>query len=363
MPTNTYHFDVWDQATLTDIIQRPPAGRAPGAAEDASNLLGETIAPLKSIPGRNAKVRVAELKPFGTAPFRAPDASPQTFKPAISWSEETLELLILDEVERILEEDWMKLNSSDDNIRRSAGASLVDRGRILQLRNIRATEKLRWGAFQGGVTTITYPSGQTLQIDYGLPAGHTPVLGTLWSDHTNADPVTDIQNWSEQIAADSGFYGNRVHMNSKTYNHLIHNAKIQAAINIYAPSANTIFRPRREDLLNLFTSFATDVQIVIYDNGYRDVGATGIGVGSITKYLPDGYVLMTTDYTLDGVNIADTLDGQVSVQTGYNTVETRQGEQAQVQLDDLTFVHMLRYTSARIPRILIPEAFLWAKVA
>ena len=96
MPTETFHFDVWDQATLTDVINRPPAGRAPGAAEDAATLLGETIAPFKSIPGRHAKVRVAEIKPFGTAPYRAPDASPATFKPAIAWSEETLELLILD---------------------------------------------------------------------------------------------------------------------------------------------------------------------------------------------------------------------------------------------------------------------------
>lgn len=363
MPTATYHFDVWDQATLTDIIKRPPSGRAPGAAEDNVNLLGETIAPIRSIQGRTAKVRVAELKPFGTAPFRAPDATPALFKPAVAWSEEVLELLLIDEMERIPEEDWMKLNSNDDNIARSAGASLVDRGRILQLRNTRATEKLRWGAFQGGVTTITYPTGSALQIDYGLPAGHRPVLATPWSDTANADPVSDIQSWSEQIAADSGFYGNRIHMNSKTYNYLLHNVKIQAAINIYSPSANTIFRPRREDLLNLFTSFATDVQIVIYDNGYRDLGATSIGVGSITKYLPDGYVLMTTDYVLDGTNIADTLDGQVSVQSGYNSVDIRQGEQAQVQLDDLSFTHFLRYSSARIPRILIPEAFLWAKVA
>lgn len=363
MTNTSMYFDVWDQAFLTDIIQRPPAGRAPGAAEDASNLLGETIAPMKSLAGRSAKVRTAELKPFGTAPYRAPDATPALFKPAVSWSEKEIELLILDEMERITEEDWMKLNSNDENIAKSAGASLVDRGRILQLRNLRATEKLRWTAFQGGVATIQYPTGDQVLVDYSFPSGHNPTLSTLWSDSTNADPVTDIQNWSEQIAADSGFYGNRIHMNSKTYNYLINSTKIKNAINYYAPSANTIYRPRREDLLNLFTSFATDVQIVIYDNGYRDTGATTIGVGSITKYLPDGYVLMTTDYSLDGVNIADTLDGQVSVQTGYNSVAIRQGEQAQVQLDDLSFTHFLRYTSARIPRILIPEAFLYAKVA
>lgn len=360
---SNFYFDVWDQATLTDIIRRPPAGRAPGAAEDTPNPLGEQLAPFKDLAGRNAKIRVAEIKPFGTAQFRSPDATPALFKPAVAWSEETVELLLIDEMERIQEEDWMKLSSADENIQRSAGASLVDRGRILELRNKRATEKLRWKAFAGGVAVIQYPTGSQLQIDYGFPAGHNPTLSTLWSDSVNADPVADIQSWSEQIAADSGFYGNRVHMNSKTYNYLISSAKIKNAINFYAPSANTIYRPRREDLLNLFTSFATDVQIVIYDNGFREEGQASIGVGSITKYLPDGYVLMTTDYSLDGVNIADTLDGQVSVSTGYNSLAVRQGEQAEVMLDHISKTHLLRYASARLPRVNIPEAFLYAKVA
>lgn len=355
-------FDVWDQALLTHVIQRPPQGMAPGAAEDTSDRLGEQIAPFQSIPGRNAKIRVAELRPFGTGQFRAPDATPPMFKPAVTWSETILELVLIDEMERIQEEDWMKLNSADENIARSAGVSLVDRGRILKLRNQRATEKLRWQAFAGQVV-VTYPTGSPLLVDYGLPAGHKPTASTLWSDTTNADPVADIQAWSELIAADSGFYGRIAHMNSKTYDYLVRNTKIKNQINFYASGANSILRPRREDILNLFTSFATDVQIRIYDNGYRAEGVSTFGVGSITKYLPDGKVLLTTDYSLDGTRIADTLDGQVTVSSGYNSVDIRQGEQAEIMLDHLAKWHYLRYASARIPRLIIPEAFVWATVA
>lgn len=354
-------FDVWDQALLTTVVQRPPDGRAPGAAEDGP-FLGERVAPFTTLAGRNARVRVAELKPFGTGQFRAPDATPPLFKPEVAWRETILELVLIDEMERIQEEDWMKLHSNDENIALSAGASLVDRGRILRLRNQRATEKLRWQAFSGQVT-VTYPTGSTLLVDYGLAATHKPTAAVLWSSTATADPVADIQSWSELIAADSGFYGNKIHMNSKTYDYLIRNEKIRNAINFYAPSAAPILRPRREDLLNLFTSFATNVEIVVYDNGYREVGAASIGVGSITKYLPDGYVMMTTDYTVDGVNIADTLDGQVSVGVSYNELAIRQGEQAEVMLDHIAKMHFLRYASARIPRVLIPEAFVWAKVA
>jgi len=358
-------FDVWDQAVLTDVIQRPPAGRAPGAAEDTGSFLGETIAPVKSHAARLAKVRVAELKPFGKGQLRAPDATPPLFKPAVAWSEQLIELALLDEMERIPEEEWLALNSADTDRQRSAGASLVDRGRILRLRNQRLTEWMRWQAFSG-MLTLTYPpaqGGSQLVINYGLPAGHTPTVSTLWSDTTNSDPVGDVQSWSGLLADDSGFYGAHLHMNSKTYSYLAQNAKIRNAINFYAGGSSSIQRPRRQDILDLFeTFFGTRVDITIYDNGYRDVGQTGIGRPSLTKYLPDGYVLATTEYMIDGHNIADTLDGEVTVSTGYNATDIRVGEQAEVMLDHISKTHFLRYASARIPRILIPEAIIYAKV-
>jgi len=151
-------------------------------------------------------------------------------------------------------------------------------------------------------------------------------------------------------------------MNSKTYDLLIRNTNVKNMINFYAAGAAPIQRPRRQDLLNLFTSFAVDQDITIYDNGYRDEGATGIGRPSLTKYLTDYKVLVTTSYTLDGTNIADTLDGQVLVADGFNSTRTVQGETAEVMLDVMSKTHFFRYASARIPRILIPEAFLTATV-
>lgn len=356
-------FDVWDQSLLTNIIRRPPEGRAVGAAEDTTPLLGAQIAPLKTHPGRNAKLKVAEILPFGKGQFRAPDATPPLFRPNVAFREELISLALIDEMEMIPEEDWLALNSADENIRRSVGVSLVDKGRILQLRNERATEWLRWQAFRGEVT-IPYDGGTSnLYISYGLPAANKPVASVLWSSTSTADPVSDVQAWSEVIAAATGFYGTKLHMNLKTYNYLINNTNIRNAVNFYSSGANSILRPRRQDILELFQSVYTGFEIVLYDNGYRDVGETGIGTTSLTKYLPDGYVLMTTEYNLDGVPIADTLDGQVTVSSGYNSVDIRQGFQAEVMLDHVAKTHLLRAASARIPRLLIPEAFVWAQVA
>lgn len=355
-------FDLWDQAQLTDVILRPADGRSPLATEDQA-FYGEQIAPLKTFQGDVAKIRVQETKPFGKGQFRAPDATPALWKPAVTWSEQLIELVLQDEMERISEQDWKKLNSADENIARSAGLDLISRGQILETRNRRLTEWMRWQAFQG-VLVVTYPTGDKVQIDYGLPAGHKPTAGTLWTDFTNADPVSDLQTWAGVIADDCGFYGVNAHMTSKTFNYLIQNQKIKAQLNFYAAGANSIQRPREQDLMELLSSYTGDFNIIRYNNGYRDIGSSGYGSASLTRYLPDGYVLLTTEYSLDGHNIADVLDGQVTVNgSAWNEVVIQQGFQTEVMLDQLSKTHFFRAASARIPRVLIPEAFLWAKVA
>lgn len=359
MPFKT--FDVWDQSSLTNEIRRPPEGRAPGAAEDAA-FLGESIAPLTTTYERVVRVNVSEILPFGIAKFRAPDASVPLVKHDVAWREVLMELVNIDEQERIGESEWQKLNSPNENERRSAGVQLVDKGRILRLKNERATEWMRWKAFQDNLV-VPFNNGATeVAVGMGMKASHKPTAAVSWADTTNSDPVADIQNWAELLAADTGYYGRHVYMNSNTYNNLIYNTKIKNAINFYSSGANSILRPRKEDILSLFETFSQTLDITIYDNGYRDVGEPNIGTTSLTKYLPDGFVMMTTATTLDGVRIADTLDGVVPVVTNWNEIQLRQGMQGQVTVDAESFNHLIRVASARMPRLLIPDAFIWAKV-
>jgi len=347
-------FDVWDQALLTDIVTKPLT-----RATETQDFLGESIAPMQDFDGTVAKLRVQDVKPFGKGQFRAPGATPPFFKPSVTWREELIGLALPDEMEEIDEESWMKLNSSDENIRAAAGLDLVRRGQILRLRNERATEWMRWQAFAGNLV-ITYPDGEKWQIDYGLPVLHKPTAGVLWSTVATADPVADVQAWSEQIANTSGFYGTKLHMSSKVWDYLIRNAKIKADLTF---NSRAVKRPRREDILELFESFATNVDVIVYDNGYRETSSTGEGLPALTKYLPDTHVLLTTDYSIDGQNIAETLDGLVTISTGYNETALRNGMQAEVMLDHMSKTHFFRVAARRIPRLLVPECFLYAKVA
>lgn len=346
-------FDLWDQSVLTDLIVRPLTTQF----EDNPRL-GDLIAPIVPIQSRTAKVRTMQTKAFGKGQFKAPDATPGLYKADQTWSESIIELALLEEMERISGENWLQLNSSDDVVRKAAGVDLVTRGQILQLRNERLTEWMRWQAFSGSLT-ITYPSGSTLYIDYGLPAGHRPVSGTLWSTVASADPIADIRSWSNLIATDLGYFGTRLHMSSTTYDYLVRNANIKG----YLTATNrSMLIPTKNDILTLLRD-GTD--IVLYDNGYRDesVGTSRGTPGSLTRFLPDGKVLMTSEYTIEGQAIAETLDGQVLVSSGYNSLDIRQGPQSEVIVDHMSKAHFWRQASARMPRLIYPEAFVWATVA
>jgi hypothetical protein len=347
-------FDIWDQAAMTDLIVRPLTTQF----EDQPRL-GDLLMPMKSIQSRTAKLRTRQTLAFGLGQFRAPDSTPGLYKPTQTMQDTVVELALLDEMERIAEEQWMQLNSTDENIRLAAGVDLVDRGKILMLRNERLTEWMRWQVLVNGTLTITLVGGNQIFIDYGIPALNRSQPANLWSDTTNSDPITDIKAWSARLAVATGYYGLHLHMSSDTYDLMVQNAKIKALL---TATNRSMLIPRQDDILTLLRDGTT---ITLYDNGYRaDTVGTARGIpDSLTRFLPKGKVLMTTDYQIEGTPIAETLDGQVTISTGWNEVAIKQGPQSEVLLDHMSKTHYWRQASARIPRLIYPEAFFIGTVA
>lgn len=347
------NFDVWDSAVLTDLIRRPLE-----TAREKEATIGEQIAPLVPVNSREVKVEVREVNAFGVGQYKAPGATPPLYEPSGEWQETVMELVLLEEMHRIKDEDWLALQSSDEKIRRRAGLEIVERGQILAIRNRRLTEKMRWSAFTDALT-VSYQSGSTLEVNYGLPAGHTPTASTLWSDTANADPVADIEAWSDLIGNKVGHYGTKVHLSSNTWRYIRDNDAVAAKL---TGEDRPLLLPTVSDVTSLI--FREGFEFVITDAGYRDTGeGTDRGYDAVTQYLPDGKVLITTPYVIDGERIADVPDGQVLVQDGYNSVDIRRGPQAEVLLENISKTHFLRYASARIPRIHHPGAFVYATVA
>lgn len=347
-------LDLWDQAAMTDLIVRPMTTEY----EDQPNL-GDRLMPVQTIQSRLAKLRVRHTVAFGLGQFRAPDASPGLYKPSQVMTDTIIELALLDEMERLTEEDWMKLNSRDDAVAMAAGVDIVTRGQILRRRNQRLTEWMRWQVLTTGTLTVTYPTGQQVFIDYGIPAANKVTAAPLWSDTTNSDPIADLRSWSNRLAVATGYYGRKVFMASETFDYIVENAKLKALL---TATNRSMLLPNIDDV---YTVLRDGTEIIIYDNGYRAEGA-GISRAlpdSLTRFLPPGKILMIPDYSIEGVNIAETLDGLVTVSSSFNSVAIKQGMQAETLLDHMSKTHYFRVASSRIPRLIYPEAFLIGTVA
>lgn len=368
-------FDIWDQAALTAQIQRKiTIGR--------ENLpsLADQIAPMNDVRERQLKFRVIEVDAFGIGQLRAPDGDPKLWRSSTRVREELIELALPDEMERISEAVLDKLDSTDPLIRMSAGADVVTRGAILAARSFRRVEKMRWDAFLKGYVDLDYEDSG-LRVTYDIPnANFVDVSGTApWTD-TSTDIIGQLRGWQKQLADTIGAFGTRFHMNSDTWELVFNNAPIRALLSSWGRSV--MIPTGQAEVASLLRGGIGDqgtdapaAQIIIYDGGFRDVGSdaaaaaagnnTALGNSTLTKWLPYGKVLITTDYTLPetGEQIADTPNGRVRVATGYNSAVWKQGPAAETILNPISKNEMLRYARANIPRLLIPEAFLVATVA
>jgi len=348
MPQTT--FDIWDTAQLTHMVER----RLTVGKENTPSL-GDRLAPFVDVQSRKVKYRVAEVDAFGIGKLRAPDGNPQLYRSSMTYTDQLVELALPDEMERIDEDTMLRLNSSDENIRRSAGADVITRGSILALRNYRKIEAMRWEMFLTGKVTLDYDDSN-VQIDFGLPADHQVIPTIAWTNTQAANIVDQVRAWQKKVADDVGHLALHIYMNSTTWEYVYNNKGIRDLLSTWGRS---LMVPTREEVARLFHEGTT---IEIYDGGYRPEGAVGRGDSSLTKWLPDGYVLMTTDHIIDGQRIADTPNGQVLVSTGYNSAEPRQGPASETILHPVSHNTFLRYARAAIPRMLVPEAFFVADV-
>lgn len=347
-------FDIYDQAVLTALVNEPV-----DTALETAPYLGSQIAPVNDIQSRMARLEVGRQYSFGIGQFKAPNAMPALVEMPVTERQEALiEMVQLEEMHRINSEQWLKLNSTDENIRNYEGLEVVDRGRILRQRLERLTEWMRWQAFVNGSLTVTYPrTNSQLFIDYGWLPGHMPTAATLWSDTTNSDPIADLEAWQQQVANDSGYLGTLIHLTSPTAKLLLNNVKLKTYFNVPAG------QPFRATLDQVASLLADGTQFVVHDAGFRPMASGASRADAAhTRYLPNGKVLLTTPYSIDGENIADTLNGQVEISSDYNETAISQGPQSEVILDHMTKNRYLREAAARIVRIIHPECFLSATV-
>ena len=315
---------------------------------------------------RKLKLRTIEVDAFGVGQLRAPDGDPKLFRTTQQVREEMIELALPDEMERLSEDILAKLDSTDPLIKMAGGVEAATRGEVLALRSLRRVEKMRWEMFLNGYITLDYDNNTARRATFDMPVGNKVTAGTLWSNPA-ADVISQVRGWQKTMADLIGVYGLWLHMNTNTWEYLYNNTVIAAKLSSWGRSTMVVDGPA--EVASLFREGS---QIKIYDGGYRDAvnprtkitDNTSLGDSKLTKWLPDGKVLITpANYQVDGQPIADTPNGRVRVATGYNSAVWKQGPATEMILDPISKNEFMRHARANISRMLIPEAFMVATVA
>lgn len=145
------------------------------------------------------------IRTVNPALFRSFDAeTPVGKRPA---SVETIDLILppIGEKLRLSEEDQHMLLSGGDT---DAIVDLLFDDLKTATRDIAARLELARGDLMtDGVMALPIEQGQTLPVDFQTPSSHRPTAGVLWSDTTNATPLSDETAWLLTLATDQLGFG------------------------------------------------------------------------------------------------------------------------------------------------------------
>lgn len=175
-------------------------------------------------------------------------------------------------------------------------------------------EKMRMDAMAYGQLTLN-ENGVIMNVDYGVPAGHKETLaGTaLWSDHANATPITDIQEWTDTVVNDSGVRPTRALTSNVVVSHLIQNAQVRTMIYGDLGGSRAVSVNQVNDLLA-----SLDLpQIATYDLQVRVQAEDG--TISTIRFFPENRFVL-----LPGEALGDTLMGPTAEALLDPEVEARE---------------------------------------
>jgi hypothetical protein len=321
---------------------------------------------------RKVKVAIREFDPSGLASFHADNASTPIVKGGGAIEERYMELVEISEKHVLSATDLIALNSPDVSVAEGAARDIVKLGVQLRRRNINRTRWMAWMAARDALT-IGYPDGGSITIDFDLDGdtintdfsgSHLPTYAGIGDGHawnyedTNGDYPADIiealYTWTKLIADDLGVEQSEciAHVNSATLRYMRKNKGIKGELSSQSPR---IITPRREEIVQILE--LADIRVV---NDYYKLDTDAI---TKHRFIPDGYMLLTAPYVVNGIPIMEMYDGPVvRVVNGELVVERNPGAQTEIYADLEQKASNIRVSTARMPVMNYPAAFVWARV-
>jgi len=330
------------------------------------------FAPLYPTMQRKVKVNVREFDPVGLAQFKADNASTPIVKGGGEVEERYMELVEICEKHVLSATDLIALESPDVSVAEGVARDVVKLGTQLRQRNIQRTKWMSYMAARDALT-ITYPDGAGITIDFDLDGdgvnsdfsgSHLPNYGDIgdgyaWdhqdaSDNYDADIIEAVYTWTKLIEDDLGIDSGEciMHMNKTTWRYCKKNAGIKGELSAQNPRIITPRLPEVVEILEI-------AEIKIINDYYKltDDATTKY------RYIPDGYVLITAPYSVNGVPIMEMYDGPVvMVQNGRLVVSRNPGATAEIYFFEEQKAENIRVSTARLPVMNYPAGFVYAQV-
>lgn len=177
---------------------------------------------------------------------------------------------------RLDEADLLEVRNVGPKFRERAAEMLIMNAvNRLDNRLFTRMEWLIWQMFSGTLTLNE--KGVVRTIDYEVPAGNKVTASPLWTSPSTADPVKDIQTWS-QLFSDMGTEIDVIYINLNTAIQLSQNSKVQTLVRNYS----TVLQIGAANVGALIMQLAgVPGRIEIYDRGYKNDSL------AFTRFIPN----------------------------------------------------------------------------
>lgn len=143
-------------------------------------------------------------------------------------------------------------------------------------------ERMRMQLLSSGKIQVVSKEGVSYAYDYRHPNKHKKTLtgSAKWSDLENANVVTDILDWQEQVETDTGIRPTKAICTRKTWNYILNNKKIRLDINPIG-GQNIIVTDK---MIKAYILEKLNLQVSIYNKKF----AHAVG-GQGENFYPDDY--------------------------------------------------------------------------
>lgn len=180
------------------------------------------------------------------AMFRAYDAEPK-FGRRAGISRMTGELPPIGQQYLLGEYDSLRLRNAGQEIR---DLLLSDAARIARAIDTRF-EFARGQALVEGKVTLA-EDGVQAEVDFGRSAAHSVAPAVVWSDLTNAKPLSDLQTWRDVYVDTNGQTPGVMQLSTKAISYMLRNAEVRSHL---LPVGSTISQVKFSDLNALLVDF------------------------------------------------------------------------------------------------------------